>query len=321
MIFAGIRRAKRPGSPPDIKQSGKEKLKKMDTQANEKKPAKRTRPEPVGNPVIYRACAIFSAILGIAGAVVYAFAYVRDYEPGVMHYRSGSYLIIIAGCLIASSAVAAFAAGIAARGTRAALPLEMNGAAPVFFTLFVGLLFVANIVSVLISPDRLTSDLPGKLALIALIAAGFSAISMILRPFRVGSGAVPAILSLFPAITMGLIIFIYYFDMKTAPINSPEKGMTNVVLSASLLFFLGDTKDRLGRVSPVFAVFTRMTTAFIAAPIAVSRVVLRLTSQLDHPPFIVNVLIAAIGLYALYLLFLTGRAVRVPFKADTEQDQ
>ena len=56
--------------------------------------------------------------------------------------------------------------------------------------------------------------------------------------------------------------------------------------------------------------FTRISAAFIAAPVAAARVVLRFTSGLESPPFIVNVLIISVGLFALYLLVLTGRAIR-----------
>ncbi len=276
----------------------------MDTRTSEKK---KTRPEPVGNPNLFRICAVISAILGVAGAPVYFFAYVKDYEPEIMHFRSGSYLILIAGSLIALSAVLALIAGIASRGTAASRRIGFPGASAVFFTFLPGLLFVAYFISVIISSRGLPG---GTLEKIALFAALFSAAAMILRATTWGSGTGGAILSLFPAIFTGLLIFVYYFDMTTAPINSPEKGMTNVILSIVLLFFLGDSRDRIGRISPTLAVFTRISAAFIAAPVAAARVVLRFTSGLESPPFIVNVLIISVGLFALYLLVLTGRAIR-----------
>ena len=279
----------------------------MDTQTSDKKPEVRVRPEPKGNPLLFRVCAAISAILGIAGAVLYFFAYVNDYEPGIMHFRTGSYLILIAGGLIAGSALSALVAGIASRGTGAARKIEFPGASAVFFTFLPGLLFAAYVVSVLVTSRGLPE---GVLAKIALVAAALSAAAMILRATTWGSGVGGSILSLFPAVFTGLLIFIYYFDMTTAPINSPEKGMTNVLLSIALLFFLGDSRDRLGKISPVLAVFTRIAAAFITLPVAAARVILRFTSQLESPPFIVNALLISVGLFALYLLVLTGRAIR-----------
>ena len=231
----------------------------MDTQTSDKKTEVRVRPEPKGNPVLFRVCAAVSAVLGIAGAVLYFFAYVNDYEPEIMHFRTGSYLILIAGGLIAASALS------------------------------------------------------------ALVAAVLSAAAMILRATTWGSGVGGTILSLFPAVFTGLLIFIYYFDMTTAPINSPEKGMTNVLLSIVLLFFLGESRDRLGKISPVLAVFTRIAAAFITLPVAAVRVILRFTSQLESPPFIVNALLISVGLYALYLLIITKRAIRAG-KPETEPE-
>ena len=287
----------------------------MDTQTDKSTEVK-VRPEPKGNPALFRICAVISAVLGIAGAVVYFFAYVNDYEPGIMHFRTGSPLIIIAGCLIAASAMSALTAGIASRGTGAARRIELPGASAVFFTFLPGLLFVAYVVSTLISSQGLPE---GVLAKIALAAAAVSAAAMILRATTWGSGVGGTILSLFPAVFTGLLIFIYYFDMTTAPINSPEKGMTNVLLSVVLLFFLGDSRDRLGKISPVLATFTRIAAAFITLPVAAARVILRFTSQLESPPFIVNALLISVGLFALYLLVLTGRAVRAG-KPETEPD-
>lgn len=279
----------------------------MDTFFGTKKKKKKQRPEPKGNPGLFRVCAVISAVLGIAGAVTYFFAYVNDYEAEIMHFRSGSYLIVITGCLIGASAAAALVAGIASRGTGASRPIEFPGASSVFFTFLPGLLFAAYVVSVMISSQGLPPTLLEKFA---LLAAAFSTVALLLRPTKWGSGTAGAFLSLFPAIFCGLLIFVYYFDMTTAPINSPEKGMTNVLLSVALLFFLGDSRDRIGRISPVLAVFTRTTAAFIAAPVAAARVVLRFTSLLESPPFIVNALLISIGLFALYLLVLTGRAVK-----------
>ncbi|MBQ6263308.1 MAG: hypothetical protein IJK58_07330 [Clostridia bacterium] len=288
----------------------------MDTQNSEKKTEKKVRPEPKGSPVLFRVCSVVSAIFGIAGAIVYFFAYVNDYEPGIMHFRTGSYLIVLAGCLIAASALSALVAGIASRGTGAASRIEFPGASAVFFTFLSGLLFAAYVVSVLISSRGLPG---GVLEKIALFVAAVSAVAMILRATTWGSGSGGAILSLFPVIFTGLLIFIYYFDMTTAPINSPEKGMTNVLLSVVLLFFLGDTRDRIDRISPVLAVFTRVSAAFIALPVAAVRIVLRFTSQLESPPFIVNALLISVGLFALYLLVLTGRQIRAG-KQEAEPD-
>ncbi|MBR3639837.1 MAG: hypothetical protein IKN50_04445 [Clostridia bacterium] len=285
----------------------------MDTQSSVKKPEKKVRPEPKGNPALFRVCSVISAILGVAGAVVYFFAYVNDYEPVIMHFRTGSYLILIAGALIAASALSALVAGIASRGTGAARRIEFPGASAVFFTFLPGLLFAAYFVSVLTSSRGLPD---GVLEKIALFVAVVSAAAMILRATTWGSGAGGAILSLFPAIFTGLLIFIYYFDMTTAPINSPEKGMTNVLLSVVLLFFLGDTRDRIDRISPVLAVFTRVSAACIALPVAAVRVILRFTAQLESPPFIVNALLISVGLFAVYLLVLTGRQMRAGKAAE-----
>ncbi len=288
----------------------------MDTRISENKNEKKVRPEPVGNPTLFRICAVIAAILGVAGAAVYFFAYVKDYEPEIMHFRTGSCLILIAGCLIAASALSALIAGIASRGTGAARRIEFPGASAIFFTFLPGLLFAAYVASTVITYRGMPG---GVLEIIALFAAAVSAVALILRATTWGSGVGGAILSLFPAIFTGLLIFIYYFDMTTAPINSPEKGMTNVLLSAVLLFFLGDTRDRIERISPVLAVFTRVTASFIVTPVAAVRVILRFTSQLESPPFIVNALLISVGLFAFYLLVLTGRAIRNG-KAETEPE-
>lgn len=253
---------------------------------------------------LFPAGVALSAVLGIAGAVVYCFAYALSYEKEIMHYKTGSPLIVVAGALIALSAAVALALGIASRGTGAARQVRMEHEGSAFFPLLTGLLFIGYAVSVIIS----SRGFPGtRLEVLALLASFPSAAAMILRATRYGSRAVGQIASLFPILFSGLLIFVYYFDFTTAPINSPEKGLTNVMLSVAIVFFISDSRDRIDRVSPVLAVFSRTVAAFILGPLSVARIVLRLTSGLEHPAFIVNALTLSVALYAGYLLVLTNR--------------
>lgn len=261
-----------------------------------------------------------AAVLGTVGAVIYYIAYITSYEADIMHYRAGSREIIAAGCLICGAVVAALAAAIASRKTAAREQLPVKGDGGLFFSLFTALMFAAYVVSTIVSNKGLPT---GALEIATLAAAVVAAAAMILRTSRVGTGASGVILSLFPMAHSALLIFVYYFDLSSAPINSPEKGLTNVLLSISLLLFMSDSRDRLGRISPVLAVFTRITAAFVLGPAAAARIALRFTAGLSHPPFIVNVLLFSVALYGAYLLALTVKKMREPLPpepAGTEEE-
>ncbi len=274
----------------------------------EKKRTKKEKPAP--DPVMLRSsygiAATLAGLLGVIGAIIYSIAYSKDYEPEIMHYRSGSVLIVVAGALLICSVVAALVCGILMRRSAARLSLTVKGSSAVFFSFFTGLMFFAYAVSVIISSKGFPG---GRLEIIAFLASIVAGFAMLVRTLKDKMKIPGAILSLFPTVFCVALIFIYYFDLTSAPINSPEKGMTNVVLSAAVLFFIGDSRDRLDRSTAAFAVFSRFVAAFIVAPTALVRIVLGFTSGLSHPPFIVNVLLFASGLYAFYLLVLTGKQI------------
>ena len=252
---------------------------------------------------IYVMCACASGVLGVLGAAAYLFAYANDYEPAVMHYKNGSALIVAAGVFFACSVIAALVCSFLLRKEKAKT-VESSGSAALFFTLFTGLMFAAYAVSTVITAHGLPS---GNLELAAFFVSIAAAAGLAVRAFVKGRKLLHAALSLFPALFFILLIFIYYFDFTTAPINSPEKGLTNVVLSAAVLFCISDSRDLLGRPGPAFPVFARICASFILTPMAAARIILRFTSGFASPSFIVNVLLLAVGLLAIFRLRLTRK--------------
>lgn len=275
---------------------------------------------------VRRTVTAVSAVAGIiaaVGAVIYACAYKRSYDPIIHHYERGSALITVSAVLLFAALVCSVLPSVKLRKKYSLSDSTPSGSEILTYWLCAFMFIGFGIISVTEGYGADTSSAVGRIC--AFLEAPVSILSAL--PFicsaseKLRCGIVHRITSFFPVVWGICQIFKYYFDLSEIPLNDPELAITVTVVSSVVLFFLSESRNAMLTNSPAICSFASLAAVCFAGTISCARIILCFTDSLAFPSIMENVMLFCIALSALTRICALPSRITEKSAEETEQEK
>lgn len=234
---------------------------------------------------------ICAALLAVAAAALYGFAYHTAYDTVIRHYEIGSPLPYIYGFMMLAVALIFGATALYSRRLSFSFSPEVTSRDMFALWLCAFMFIVFALYSLFGGSADATSVSARELTVVGRICdtllaplALLSALSLFLAVSdRTRGTTAHAVLAFAPVLWSIALVLKYYFDLDEMTLNDPELNLTMVALAGLVVLYLNECRLALGTSSAATTVFSTSAALLLTGSITCARIVLFRTDALTLP--------------------------------------